>query len=177
MSDSKSSTSLVKHRDDKNASGSSHRRDDNDKYGGSRRDRGNRDRGDDEGRYQYSNASASGSRGGRFIPCTPNTLSRDFGSFLCEVFKVSGSKVADWCDEEYIRIDTTKDPRETAYIHNVDPLRQVVSKQDWEKWEKAWQSLHNEEAVYRYYISKGMNPTNSHYPKGDDDDEDDDDSE
>lgn len=196
MSDRKSSTALVKQHDDKTASGSSRHHDDNDKYGGSRRDRDNRGRGHDEGRSYYShddNDKYGGSRrdrdnrdrghdegrshysnaGGRFIPCTMYSLHKEYINALCKNFKVSFDKVADWCDEEYIRIDTTKDPREEP-VENIDPLRQVVSKHDWENWEKEARRKKNFIAAERYYESKGISMDYNHH--GQEEDEDDSDS-
>ncbi len=155
------------------------RDDDNDRYGGSQGSRGNRarDRGEDQDRRQQPMMSRAGSAGQkRFIPCTLRTIPFNGAGFLCEMFKVSMGKVQDWCNDEYIRIDTTKDPRHGPGLLNIDPLREVVSKKDWERYEKDKRTRQNEWAAADHLARLGIRPgrPQSEYEDDEDEDEDDD---
>ena len=156
------------------------RDDDNDRYGGSRRDGGNRagDRGEYEDRHQISEGSGRGSGRGstrerRFIPCTMWTMPKDFAHFLCGIFKVSMEKVEDWCDDEYIRIDREKDPRHDPTYLDIDPLREVVPKQDWERYEKAMRRMRNDWEARDHMARLGIRPGRPHPDYEEEEDEED----
>ncbi|CAF9934431.1 MAG: hypothetical protein ALECFALPRED_005944 [Alectoria fallacina] len=115
--------------------------DDNDRYGGSRRGGGNRTRERDEdeldgeihrasqnlvsggGKSGSSTQGAHGDSGSRrhsrYIPYTFRVLPLDYLDLLKWVFHVRSSKVEEWCEDGFIRLDryTTK-----GCPYNIDPL-------------------------------------------------------
>ncbi len=159
--------------------GSSRRDDDDDRYGGSRGGESSRarDRGEDDDRNQRSLTSRGGStRERRFIPCTIRTIPNGAERFLCAIFKVSVEKIQDWCDDEYIRIDTAIDPRRDPIFLNIDPLREVVSKKDWERYEKEVRTTRNEWEAQEHMARLGIRTgrPRSDFEGGEDEDDEDD---
>ena len=76
---------------------------------------------------------------GRFVPYTFRLLHPSHVEFLVRVFKVRTSKVKEWCEENYIRMDKSKND-ET----NIDPLLSTLTSKDREVYEKAVQRNRNE---------------------------------
>lgn len=67
-------------------------------------------------------------------------------------------KVEEWCDDEYIRIDKTIDPRRNPKFVNIDPLREIVPRKDWERYEKAMRIQKNEIEAQDHMERLGLMP-------------------
>lgn len=177
------SSAMIKRPNGQNATGSSRHGDDSDRYGGSRPAGGDRARKRDlygdrrhkrsggqlkpRHRDEYEESEEDYTEEKRFIPCTIRTIPVGAKS-LGEFFKVSVDMVAEWCDLQYIRIDKTKDPRDLAFL-NIDPLREVVAKKAWERYEKHMRDKRNEMEALKHMESLGFRPRGMHDFENDED--------
>lgn len=128
---------------------------DNERYGVSRGEGGNRAR--SEVAYDELDASPStklvGSHGtrvdrdtqeqdGRFVPYTFRMLHRKHVDFLAKIFNVRASKVKEWCEKDYIRMDRMRDC-ET----NIDPLLSTLTSRDRENYADALRRIENKKDI------------------------------
>ena len=63
---------------------------------------------------------------------------------LVSFFKVRTSKVEEWCDEEYIRMDGQKN-----YETNIDPLLDTLTSNDRKKYLKKIKNMNNEKKTQK----------------------------
>lgn len=125
---------------------------DNKRFGRSRRGRGNLTRDpneeshDDPGRRPSRALIRGGGspeeQEGRFVPYTFRMLHPDHVVFLASFSKVRTSKVKEWCDEIYMRIDKQKN-----YQTNIKPLLDTLTSKDREKYHKAIKRIKTEREI------------------------------
>ena len=133
---------------------------DDERYGGSRRGGGNRARYPSEDAHDEPEAGPSKSlvgprdtkadggsqeEAGRFIPYTFRMLSQWEADLLSKIFKVQTSKVKEWCDKDYIRMDKKRNNHT-----NIDPLLRKLPKKDRQRYIKAIQNMKNEREIEKH---------------------------
>lgn len=131
---------------------------DNERYGGSRRhgDYRAHDRSDephDDPGPRPSGASVGGGgtpqddgnfqeQEGRLVPYTSPMLQPDHAVFLVRTFNVRTSKIKQSCEENYIRVDISKN-----FKTNIDPLLSTLTSKDRDTYHKAVKKLKDENEI------------------------------